>query len=161
MKKTGGKIAATAKLEASAKVGYQRKKTIIEVVPEDVSRAKSKAWLDLISPITEWAGLKGDQLRHKRNLLRIQQEETLVRVAKQVRKNLLGIQIVHPVAAKILVPALENASLESPSDDEMINKWAQLLSSSAAGHNVHPRFVRILSELEGRQAKALESLVLR
>jgi hypothetical protein len=60
---------ASVKLEATAKASYVRKKKIMEVVPPDVTRAKTGAWLDLISPLTEWAGLKGDELRFKRTRL--------------------------------------------------------------------------------------------
>src|SRR6266567_3089259 len=49
-------------------------------VPADVTRAKAGAWLDLISPLTEWAGLKGDALRHKREMLRVQREDVLAEI---------------------------------------------------------------------------------
>jgi hypothetical protein len=67
---------ATARLEAVAKATYHRNRTTTEIVPPDVSRAKAGAWLTLLSPITEWVGLKGDALNFQRRLLRIQQEET-------------------------------------------------------------------------------------
>lgn len=64
-------IKGTAKAEAIAKAVFERKKSITEVIPPDVTRAKAGRWLDLISPITEWAGLKGDALRFRRAQLRI------------------------------------------------------------------------------------------
>lgn len=70
------KVETTAKAEISAKVVRQRKHLIEEVIPPDVTRAKAGAWLDLISPLTEWAGLRGDQLRRKRELLRVQQDDS-------------------------------------------------------------------------------------
>jgi hypothetical protein len=149
---------ATAKAELIAKASYRRTHTTTEVIPPDVTRAKASAWLDLISPITEWAGLKGDQLRNKRLLLRVQQEETLLRIAESVRKKLGDTEIVRPVPPKILVPALEVASLEDPSDDVMIGIWASLLASAASGAEVEPKYVAILRELSGRQAKMLRSL---
>jgi hypothetical protein len=120
-----------------------------------VTRAKAGAWLDFISPITEWAGLKGDQLRSKRALFRIQQEETLLRVAEAVRTRIEGKK-VKPVPLKILVPALEKASLEEPSDDAMIQRWAELLASASQNIAVQPRFVSILGELAGSQAECLD-----
>lgn len=90
-------LKATARIEAVARATYQRKKTITETIPPDVSRAKASAWLTLLSPITEWAGLKGDALNFKRRLLRVQQEETLVRVAKAVRAKLVGEKVLHPI----------------------------------------------------------------
>lgn len=152
---TGVKAEATAKAELVAKATYQRKHTVTEVVPADVTRAKAGAWLDLISPITAWAGLKGDALRFKRGLLRIQQEETLHRVAQQVRERVAGERTT-AVPPKILVPALEKASLESPEDDTMVRRWAELLASAAQELNVQPRFVSILGELAGRQARCLD-----
>jgi hypothetical protein len=149
---------ATAKAEISAKASYQRKHTIQEVVPADVTRAKAGAWLDLISPITEWAGLKGDQLRNKRALFRIQQEETLLRIAESIRHKLKDQEVISPVPPKILVPALESASLENPSDDLMVDIWANLLANAASGEVVEPRYVGILKELSGRQAILLRQL---
>jgi hypothetical protein len=147
---------ATAKLEAIAKATYQRKKTTTEVIPPDVSRAKAGAWLTLLSPITEWAGLKGDALNFKRRLLRIQQEETLLRVAQSVRTKLADTHISRPIPRKILVPALEKASLEDAADDVMVDRWANLLASAAQELKVQPRFVGILEELAGSQAECLE-----
>jgi hypothetical protein len=158
-KSTKPKLQATAsaKAEVVAKATYQRKHSTTEVIPPDVTRAKAGAWLDFISPITEWAGLKGDELRSKRALFRVQQEETLLRVAEAVRKRIDGKQI-KPVPPKILVPALEKASLEDPSDDAMIQRWAELLASASQDVAIQPRFVGILGELAGRQAACLETI---
>jgi hypothetical protein len=152
------KAEATAKAELTAKATYQRKHTTTEIVPPDVTRAKAGAWLDLISPITEWAGLKGDELRNKRALLRIQQEETLLRIAKSVRKRLGDKRVVKAVPTKVLIPSIESASLEDPTDDVMIEIWSNLLSSAASGAEVEPKYVAILKELSGRQANMLRDL---
>jgi len=79
-------INASAKIGASAK--YEVKKTITEHIPEDVTRAKSGTWLTILSPITQWAGLVGDKLAHKRALLRIQQEETLAEIIQRAAPKL-------------------------------------------------------------------------
>jgi Abortive infection alpha len=147
---------ATAKTEISAKIIRQRKHSVTEVIPPDVTRAKAGAWLDLISPITEWAGLKGDALKFKRHLLRIQQEDSLLRVAQEVRKKLAGQTATRQVPRKILIPALEKASLEDADDDVMVDRWANLLASAATDVKVQPRFVGILEEMSGRQAECLE-----
>ena len=57
-KAVAAKIKAVAKATAEAKVEYSRKTNITAVVPEDVTLANAGAWLDLISPITQWAGLR-------------------------------------------------------------------------------------------------------
>src|SRR5262245_44976769 len=122
---------ATAKLEAVAKATYSRKRTTTEVIPPDVTRAKTGAWLDLISPITEWAGLKGDALRYRRQQLRNQQEDTLMRLAEMLQAKMADQEVLQPVPPKILVLALEKASLEDASDDVMVERWANLLASAA------------------------------
>ncbi|HWA48884.1 MAG TPA: hypothetical protein VG742_11450, partial [Dongiaceae bacterium] len=62
-KQSKPKLGATAKLEGVVSARYSRNHSIKETIPADVTRAKTGAWLDLISPFTEWAGLKGDELR--------------------------------------------------------------------------------------------------
>lgn len=150
------KLEAVAKAEAIAKATYQRTHSTTAIVPPDVTRAKAGAWLNLISPITEWAGLKGDALRFKRHLLRIQQEETLLRIAQEVKKRLAGQGTPRQVPRKILIPALEKASLEDADDDVMVDRWANLLASAATDVKVQPRFVGILEEMTGSQAETLE-----
>jgi hypothetical protein len=152
------KAEATAKAEIVAKATYQRKHSTTEVVPPDVTRAKAGAWLNLISPITEWAGLRGDALKFKRGLLRIQQEETLLRVAQEVQKRLAGGGATKQISRKILVPAIEKASLEDVNDDVMVDRWANLLMSAAKDLLVQPRFVGILEEMTGKQAECLERI---
>jgi hypothetical protein len=126
---------ATAKAELTAKATYQRKRTTIEVIPPDVTRAKVKAWLDVISPITEWAGLKGDQLRHKRELLRIQQEASLNRIAELAQNKIKSQSLsISPVPTKFLVPFLERASLEDDTSD-LCERWADLLVSAATEYD--------------------------
>jgi hypothetical protein len=150
---------ATAKFEAVAKATYSRKRTTTEVIPPDVTRAKAGAWLDLISPITEWAGLRGDALKYHRQQLRIQQEDSLWRLGEELRKKMAGLEVLAPIAPKILVPALEKASLEDPCDETMIERWANLLASATQKLPVQPRFVGILGELAGSQAECLEELI--
>lgn len=150
---------AIAKIEASAKAIIQHKKTVTEVIPPDVTRAKAGAWLTLISPITEWAGLRGDALRHKRDQLRIQQEITLQRNAFELSKKIKNRTVVRPVPTKILVPLLEKAALEESSDRTMIELWANLLASACGENSVSPRFVSIVSELNSRQANLFIEIV--
>ena len=80
------KAVLSAKAVASAK--FTRKRIIQESVPADVTRAKATARLDLISPLTEWAGLKGDELRQKRVQLRLQREDVLTRIGEKCTKRL-------------------------------------------------------------------------
>jgi uncharacterized protein (DUF2164 family) len=152
------KVEATAKLAASAK--YEVKKSITEVIPPDVTRAKAGAWLTLISPITQWAGLKGDQLAHKRDLLRIQQEEALYEIAKSARHKIEASNLTpQAVPNKFLVPFLERASLEEP-DSELIELWSSLLASAATEYDPHYiHFANLISQMSARQAGLFTEVV--
>lgn len=155
----GAKASAKIKVVAKATATFQRKKEITEIIPPDVTRAKASAWLDLISPITEWAGLKGDQIRHKRELLRIQREDVLTTIMLRARQRLdeLGDSI-KPIPNKFVVPFLEKASLEDPNSD-LIDAWVGLLTSAATDFNPHMvRFCSILSEIGKTEVQFLHRL---
>jgi|SRR5215471_3643834 len=158
-KKSTPRISATAKAEVTAKAVIQRKKTVSENIPPDVTRAKASAWLDLISPLTEWAGLKGDELRHKRELLRLQREDVLAEIVSRARRQIESDgRATKPVPNKFIVPFLEQASLEDPGS-ELVDMWASLLASAAsdyASHHVH--FVSIISQLSAKQGNILRGV---
>ncbi len=168
MKVPGGRkrpdATAPAKVRAKAEIGatlkYSVRREVTEQIPEDVTRAKASAWLTILSPITEWAGLKGDQLRHKRELLRIHREETLTAILRRAAPELARIpKPIEPVPVKFLIPFLENASLEEP-DSELVKMWAGLLVSSAgnySGDNVY--YTRILSHMSSIQARLFEEII--
>jgi hypothetical protein len=138
-------------------VSIRRSKEITERVPEDVTRAKAHAWLDVISPVTEWAGLKGDALRHKRELMRLEQEVSLSRLGEKLKERLEG-EAITPITPKVLIPALEKASLENP-DSEMIERWANLLAEEALNPSDDTRTcVSILSELGVNEAEILDGI---
>lgn len=151
---------ATAKIEAVAKASYVRKRTTTEVIPPDVTRAKSSAWLDLISPITEWAGLKGDALRFQRTQLRLQREDVLAEIVSRARGKIENIeQINKPIPNKFLVPFLEQASLENPASS-LIDMWSSLLAAAAENFSSHhTHFVSIIAQLSPKQGVLLKSLV--
>jgi hypothetical protein len=152
-------LSASAKIAAIAKASYARKKTTTETIPPDVTRAKTGAWLDLISPLTEWAGLKGDELRHKRILLRLQREDILDEIVNRARKKLGNLANLKPIPNKFLVPFLEQASLEDP-ESSLIDMWASLLSSAAQNFSsYHTHFVSIISRLSAKQGAALQSII--
>jgi hypothetical protein len=156
-------LSASIRAEAVAKATYSRKKTTTEVIPPDVSRAKANAWLTLISPLTEWAGLRGDELRHKRELLRIQRDETLAEIGERAiaRRKVTALAVAKPIPTKFLVPFLEQASLEEP-DSPLIDLWANLLASASEEFSsTHIHFVSILSRLSSEQAKLFEAMIQR
>jgi hypothetical protein len=154
------KVEASAKAQVVGKVVYQRKRTTSEFIPPDVTRAKAGAWLDLISPLTEWAGLKGDELRYRRAQLRLQREDVLADIVSRSRKRLESKQeIVTPVPNKFIVPFLEQASLEDP-DSELVDMWANLLATAATDYSsYHVHFVSIMSQLSAKQGNILKYFI--
>lgn len=142
---------------ASATASYKRKKTTTEIIPPDVTRAKAGRWLDLISPITEWAGLRGDALRFQRDQLQIRQEAALDQLAQNIQRSMVDRTVVHPLPPKILVPALEAASLESP-DSPLIEWWANLFVSGATCTPIRPFLIDIMSKIGTDEATLLEQL---
>jgi hypothetical protein len=114
------------------------------------------ALTDIIRPFTDRRGLKADQIR-------LQREEVLIRIAERALERLrLEHATIKPIPSKGLVPLLEKASLESLGDKAMIELWANLLASAALGNQSNlPRYVTILSEINGRQARLLQRIMLR
>ena len=106
------KARATAKAELVAKATYSRKRVTTEVIPPDVTRARSGAWLNLISPLTEWATLKGDEIRYRRDQLRIQREDGLSKIIQDAARQINNSGKTRPIPNKFIVPFLEKASLE-------------------------------------------------
>lgn len=151
-------LQATASVTASAK--YEVQKRVTEYIPLDVTRAKASAWLTLLSPITQWASLKGDQLAHKRELLRIQQEETLTAILRRAAPRIAQIKPpIQPVPLKFLVPFLENASLEEP-QSELVKMWANLLVASAEHYDARfVHYVGIVSQISAAQARLFEAII--
>jgi hypothetical protein len=109
---------------------------------------------DLFRPFTERRGLKAD-------VIRLQREDVLIEIAKKAYRRLeIKNALPSPVPTKFLMPFLEKASLEDK-DGFLIDRWADLLASSSMHpENAHPRFVQILSELGGAEAKLLRDVAL-
>jgi hypothetical protein len=147
-------------MEAVAKASYERKRTTTEIIPPDATRAKAGAWLDLISPLTQWAGLKGDELRFKRTQLRLQREDVLGEIVGQAREKISGLgNVSKPIPNKFVVPFLEQASLED-ADSSLIDMWSSLLASAATDFSSHhAHFVSVISQLSPKQGEILTALV--
>lgn len=153
------KAEASAKLKAEVSANYSVRKSISENVPDDVVRAKAGAWLSLISPLTEWAGLKGDQLAYKREILRLHREETLTEIAMRFRTRLNPKTQTGPIPAKFVVPFLESASLEE-NNSPLIDLWANLLVSAAENYNPHyVHFSNIIKQISFQQAEIFKRLI--
>lgn len=82
--------------------------------------------------------------------------ETMERVAKKLSD--AGIKNPRPVALKLLIPAIENATFED--DDDLRQLWANLIASAGdpTSLDTHPSFVKILQDLTYCDAQLLASL---
>lgn len=121
-------------------------------IPAEVSGNLINALTDLIRPISEWTGFKGDQIR-------LQRLDTLIQIAHKANeiKRIENTPLV-PVSTKFLVPFLEQGSREDI-NSEMIDWWAKLLSSaSTAEDNQQPIYTNILASLTARQVKLASRL---
>jgi hypothetical protein len=149
-------------LGLAARVRYERKRLTTEHIPEDVTRARAGAWLTLISPLTEWAGLRGDRLRYQRELLRIQQEATLTRIAELAVGKHGPLKVPDkPLPNKFIVPFLEKAALEDP-DSPLVDLWASLLVSASTGYrSEHLHFSDLIHRMSVEQARILQRMVNR
>jgi hypothetical protein len=60
------------------------------------------------------------------------------------------------VPTKILIPLIEKCSIED--EEDMIDRWANLLAASASGVNVPPSYVQTLADLSPTAARLLDQL---
>ncbi len=151
------KLAVKAIAKAQVGASYHVTKKVSETIPADVTRAKSERWVDLFSPITEWTGLQGDRIRFQRIQLRIQQDATLKKLAESVREKIGSREIKHKLPPKLLVPALESASLEEP-DSPLVQWWADLLVSGVLDGKTRLYFTDLMSKIGLEEAGYLEDL---
>lgn len=115
----------------------------------------SNALVDMFSPATNLLGALGDKVRIYRQL-------SLMRSIKRANEiaAVEGLVLEEP-PLKFLVPFMEECSLESPEDNDMIEMWARLLASSSSEYkSEHHLFIRILKEITPGEAKLLEYICL-
>ena len=140
-------IGLSAKAEAKLEVTTE--------IPSEASGRLLDALTDIIRPFSERRGLRADQIR-------LQREEVALKVARKAKERIsLESGEVQGASTKVLVPLLEAASLEDITDEEMQGRWANLLASAVLKNDVEPRFVTILSEIQGSQAKLLDEIATR
>jgi hypothetical protein len=139
-----------SKLPVQIDVGAKANLELKAEVPASSLGRLFDAFTDLIRPFSEGRGLKADNIR-------LQREEVAIEIAKLARQR-ITIEGGHPqpLSNKLLVPLLERASCEDINDEIMIDKWANLLASASLKLSVQPRYVGILGELAGTQAKCLD-----
>ncbi len=158
-------VQASAKVEASATAKWSRERVSLEFIPPDVTRAKSRAILDIFSPVRHAAGLIGDRLKHKREMRKLEREQERQQALEQVADRFKAIRDQSkPIAAppnKFLYPFIAQASLEEP-DSSLIEIWARLLASATDHYDPrYVHFVSVISRLSSRQAEIFTEIVSR
>jgi len=112
-----------------------------------------RSFTELIKPFTDPALSEfGEYVRDKIRFLRWKNS---IRVLERARRILeeLGLE-PRPVSPKLLVSVLEGVGLEGQS--ELVERWAGLLASGAAGEKVTPAFPAILSQMSRDDVVLLE-----
>jgi len=155
-------IGASLKAEATARYSREHRTSLTGVIPEEVTRAKAGAWLDLISPLTQWAGRLGDRQRRKRFLEGVIYDEVVIdqivdKATERLRPPKSGI--IQPIPAKFVLSFLEQASREEPGSP-LVDKWANLLASASEEFDAqYIHFVSILARLSSEQALLFQSMI--
>ncbi len=113
----------------------------------------------MISPLTEWAGLKGDAFRQKRELLRLQREETVSEIVRRTaERRKPELTTTTSVPNKFMITFLEQASLEDK-NDPLVDLWANLLTSALEYYSPqYVYFVSMISRISSQQAKIFTSI---
>jgi hypothetical protein len=135
-------------------IGFGAKAEIKAEVPSSSVGRLVDAITDIFRPFSEARGLRADQIR-------MQRAEVAVEIAKLARAAIEAEGLdAKPVPNKVLIPFIEKASNEDLSDEFMVGRWADLLVSASQKEGLPPLYVQILSEIDGRQAKALLDLMI-
>ena len=136
-------------LLVKVEVGAKATLDIKAAIPTASAGRFVDALTDIIRPWAERRGLKAD-------LIRLQREDVALEIARRAARRIeLDNTDPHPIPLKVLIPLLEKGSQEEEHDDFMIDMWANLLAASAMDNSVSPRFIGIISELNGKQARLL------
>jgi hypothetical protein len=111
------------------------------------------ALADLLSPLTEGAGVLGDSLR----LRRVQSAIRSLQAAHAAAEA-SGLPL-KPVAPKFLVQWLEHASLEDEQNEELTELWGKLLAAASANPiNAKNSYLDFLNKIGKEEASLLQYL---
>lgn len=114
-----------------------------------------RALSDLLSPFSEGFGLVGDHIRMYRERSVRNVLERAAEIAAE--RN----EAVEPVNPKNLIPLLENASLEAPEDNGLLDVWARLLLSGDSEFDAELAvFSDTLKRIGKREAEILKEVVI-
>jgi len=104
---------------------------------------------DLVGPAANELGqLFADRIR-------IYRITSTLRAAQEAKRQIIASGIIQKqVSLKVLVPALEGASLEE--DEDLISRWAGLIATAATTGQTIPAFAEILRQLTPEEARMLD-----
>ena len=120
---------------------------VAESVELGTRKVRGLLSLFLKPSITQLGLFGGDWLKSQRET---QLAKTLAKAKAKLNAGKLAI---NPVPLKLLKPIVEDCSLEE--DEDMIERWANLLAAAACGDPVLPTYVRLLAELTPNEAQLL------
>ncbi|WP_144404570.1 hypothetical protein [Belnapia sp. F-4-1] len=135
-------------------VSLQLKAEVKTEIPSASTGRLMDALVDIVRPFSERRGLKAD-------LIRVQRDEVAFRALQLAHHHISTAGLtIKPIPNKGLVQLLEKASLEEIEDEVMVSMWANLLATAATTDSDNlPRFVNILSELNGQLLILLEKII--
>ncbi len=108
---------------------------------------------DLVSPITQAAGLLGDKIEQRRRTLAEISDRARAAVEASGKKT-------KALPPKFLVPILEKASLEDLDNQKMIDMWANLLATAVTDEvEMLAQYGAVLSEITSDQVHILEQML--
>lgn len=141
------------KLPVSVNVDIGARAEIRTEIPSSSSGRLLDALTDVLRPFSEARGLRADQIR-------LQREDVLIQIAHKAKERLaIENAETHPIPNNTLVPLLEKASLEDPSDKEMIDRWANLLALESSSPGPNRRWcIEILAAIDSAEAQLLDEI---
>src|SRR4051794_13277385 len=132
-------------------------KELVKAAAEGTAAGVTGEFLDKLGGFgVESADLIRDRVRFARAKAQLKMLDKTVALLKE--RNISPKR----VAWKLLFPLLDFSALEDEDDDDMVARWAALLTNAAAGPDrgatVLPSFPRILAELSAEEAAILDVL---
>ncbi len=106
-------------------------------------------------PIEQAVGILGDKLKY----MRWERQVRLVECVEEINKKRDNLGKEIPVAPKLALPIIENASLEE--DDSLQDLWVKLLASSQINNRnlkVRSAFIDLIKQLESRDVEFLDEI---
>lgn len=116
---------------------------------------------ELIAPIAKTTAGLGGLIQAKFDAMIDVQKVFAADAVRRARRKTQHVNVSSniPPSARVLVSAIEEASVES--DENLRDIWANLIANELAGRCVHPEFPRILARLSTQDAIVLSQVAER